>query len=145
MSSRNLSCIKTRLELHNGCGMGVTVSGIRAGEKIQKLTGPTTSLALSRDSFLEAWLRHCVPVGGSQQPHCGSFRIGICLWMIIIKYFKGVNCFVCVSAFYLGNHLNGLMDLHTKCCPIELFCMPCVSPLNQASHILSHWSDCWVT
>lgn len=50
LSSCNLSCIKKRLELHNGCGMGVTVSGIRAGEKIQKLTGPTTSLALSRDS-----------------------------------------------------------------------------------------------
>lgn len=45
LSSRNLSCIEKRLELHNGRGMGVTVSGIRAGEKIQKLTGSTTSLA----------------------------------------------------------------------------------------------------
>ncbi len=58
-----------------------------------------------------------------------------------------VNWFVCVSTFCLVHHLNGLRDLHTKCCPIVLFCMLRGWPLTW--HHLS-WKPfsllhCWLT
>lgn len=86
---------------------------------------------------LDTSLGNSDPVGGSQQPrpkHCSRFRHKVCLRMKALwntTFFMVVIWFVCVSSFYLGHHLNGLMDLHTKCCPIELFCM-----LNQASLVL---------
>lgn len=105
---------------------------------------PPRSLALSRDSS-------STPRWESLTPSEGHSNLGqntvvtlepesACGWkhhQISFGVVRGVHWFVCVSAFYLGNHLNGLMDLHTKCWPIELFCMLCVSPLNQASFVLS--------
>lgn len=151
---------KKRLELHNGRGMGVTVSGIRAGEKIQKLTGSTTSLA--RWLWAETRPRH---LAGKLWPRrrvtAASAKALLQTASLladesVMKYLRpghlffgggGFNWFVCVSSFYLGHHLNGLMDLHTKCCPMELFCMLCAWPLNQASLALKALAlaHCWIT
>lgn len=78
--------------------------------------------------------------------HVGTGRWNTLVLLILI-FPSRLYWFVCISAFCLGHHLNGLMDLHTKCCPIALFCMLC--GLASAWHHLSSKPLsqvlCWLT
>lgn len=79
------SCIE-RLQLHNGGAMGVTISGIKEGEWIQKRTGSTASLAQSAPRLLlntvegKPWL--------SSMSRCLETLSGVIfIWKINVKLY----------------------------------------------------------